>query len=445
MGFRKWVTTILSTTQVTQNVILLALMFIYRLKKLNPTVKGKSGSEFRLLTVALMLGNKFLDDNTYTNKTWAEVSGISVQEIHIMEVEFLSNMKYTLYVSELEWAAWHQKLGRFWDYFDKAATGTLARGTGSLLNMAPNLPSPPASIQASPPFQSSNGPSHPHPLSMPPYLAPPIPSPATRMPDVDLKPSSRKRSYEDANHDLPSKRPITAFSSTAGPSTSLLSRSPTREYAANRLPVPRLSVSTGGSSTGFFSNSYSAQLPSATRAPASWPYQGSQSWSHHNGRNPSPLNIPSSASLPSLPPLIQPHQYAPSSNSTNTIAQYTPNTNSTATISRDSSPTNGSFSQQSSQDLLSPSGYPRQRSSPYRPVRGVNTLLVPPPSTSLQLPAQQVGSQNMHYQPIGRPVSERKTGVVPYLHHQDGWLANAQSNIPWPTLPQPQQSLATYR
>lgn len=58
MGFRKWVTTILSTTQVSQNVILLALLFIYRLKKSNPSVKGKPGSEFRLLTVALMLGNK---------------------------------------------------------------------------------------------------------------------------------------------------------------------------------------------------------------------------------------------------------------------------------------------------------------------------------------------------------------------------------------------------
>ena len=57
-GFRKWVTTILSMTQVSQNVILLALMFIYRLKVLNPGVKGKVGSEFRLLTVALMLGNK---------------------------------------------------------------------------------------------------------------------------------------------------------------------------------------------------------------------------------------------------------------------------------------------------------------------------------------------------------------------------------------------------
>jgi hypothetical protein len=57
-GFRKWVVTILSTTQVTQNVILLALLFIYRLKTINPAVKGRSGSEYRLLTVALMLGNK---------------------------------------------------------------------------------------------------------------------------------------------------------------------------------------------------------------------------------------------------------------------------------------------------------------------------------------------------------------------------------------------------
>jgi hypothetical protein len=57
-GFKKWCYSILSTTQVTRNVILLALLFIYRLKKLNPTVKGRAGSEYRLVTVALMLGNK---------------------------------------------------------------------------------------------------------------------------------------------------------------------------------------------------------------------------------------------------------------------------------------------------------------------------------------------------------------------------------------------------
>lgn len=57
-GFMKWVTTILTTTQVSTSVVLLALLFIYRLKNQNPHVNGKAGSEYRLLTVALMLGNK---------------------------------------------------------------------------------------------------------------------------------------------------------------------------------------------------------------------------------------------------------------------------------------------------------------------------------------------------------------------------------------------------
>ena len=58
LPFQKWVTLILTTTMVSREVIVLALLFIFRLKKNNPTVKGKEGSEYRLLTVALMLGNK---------------------------------------------------------------------------------------------------------------------------------------------------------------------------------------------------------------------------------------------------------------------------------------------------------------------------------------------------------------------------------------------------
>src|SRR5690348_12234775 len=63
-----------------------------------------------------------LDDNTYTNKTWAEVSGISVVEIHVMEVEFLSNMRYSLLASKEQWAEWQTKLGKFGDYFKRAST-----------------------------------------------------------------------------------------------------------------------------------------------------------------------------------------------------------------------------------------------------------------------------------------------------------------------------------
>ncbi|EFW99789.1 cyclin-related 2 [Grosmannia clavigera kw1407] len=121
-SFKAWVSRILTTTQVTQNVVFLALLFIYRLKSLNPMVRGKPGSEFRLLTVALMLGNKFLDDNTYTNKTWSDVSTLNVKDIHVMEVEFLSNMRYSLLVSATEWKEWLVKLAKFRIYYERAST-----------------------------------------------------------------------------------------------------------------------------------------------------------------------------------------------------------------------------------------------------------------------------------------------------------------------------------
>ena len=61
-----------------------------------------------------------LDDNTCTNKIWAKVSGISLKEIHIMEVEFLSNIQYNLFASEDEWIKWHAKLKCFSAFYHEA-------------------------------------------------------------------------------------------------------------------------------------------------------------------------------------------------------------------------------------------------------------------------------------------------------------------------------------
>lgn len=84
--FRKWVYNVLSTTQVTQNVILLALLFIYRLKCSTPQIKGRGGSEYRLLTVSLMLGNKckhsLWKHHTAEEETLTPVSSPRRQHLH---------------------------------------------------------------------------------------------------------------------------------------------------------------------------------------------------------------------------------------------------------------------------------------------------------------------------------------------------------------------------
>ncbi|KAL8725605.1 MAG: hypothetical protein Q9181_006351 [Wetmoreana brouardii] len=431
MGFRKWVVSILSTTQVSQNVILLALMFIYRLKKLNPGVKGKLGSEFRLFTVALMLGNKFLDDNTYTNKTWAEVSGISVQEIHIMEVEFLSNMRYTLYASENEWKAWHVKLGKFWKYFE-AASKSPVEAPPKILNPPvpsphgpPNLPSPPASTHTSPPYVSSHSfnssaPAHPHPLSMPPYLPLAGASTLGPLPEPGLKSTSRKRNYDQGaeNVEPPTKRQAHSATSSVGSSTILTpstgngftpNTSFTTPSAAHlsslsgpRLPMPNLHISTGNSNTSYQGNaSNQLPLPSGPLKSANLP---------------SVSRLPQTGVLPSLP---QNMRFNPDTSSP--VTDWSSRRSSYATSAGTPSPTNVSFPQSAHTPThLSPAAFPLPRNSPYKPIRSVNTLLVPPPSASMHNPPHNLDYHQMQYQPLGKPASQSRPGVLPILHH-DSW------------------------
>jgi hypothetical protein len=429
-GFRKWVATILTTTQVAQNVILLALLFIYRLKQTNPTVKGKPGSEYRLLTVALMLGNKFLDDNTYTNKTWAEVSGISVQEVHIMEVEFLSNMRYSLFTSKEKWTEWHGILGKFGTFFDQAskipASGAVSPvGPQNMLGVPSNVvPSPPTQQQTSPPTSTVYSPSH-MALSNTPLLQPQATSaavsPIGALPE--LGPIQRKRSA-DYTTEPPAKRQAHGFApgpySNAPPIPTLqtpINRSFEPPPSVNRLPpLPSLSI------------------PPPQQAPPSQV----KTWSElplpvPGGRSmamvyPPPVQWqqPSSTPTTSGPPSFS-HSYTPSTEQSRQISPYPP--------SAGSSPSSASYAATNSRQL-SPSHFLNQRQSPYRPVRGVHTLLVPPPQTSIHNPARNIAYDQMQYQPLGRPMTDRRSGLLPYMD-RSAWPETNQFN----QLPIPQQPI----
>lgn len=406
-------------------MVILALLFIYRLKTINPGVKGKPGSEYRLLTVALMLGNKFLDDNTYTNKTWADVSGISVQEVHIMEVEFLSNMKYNLFTSAEEWGEWHATLGKFGTFFERASRAPLEASSRALgpptptLRVPPNLPSPPHSTQASPPYLNGFSPNNANSFSNTPTLLPQISSAAVSpigpLPELNLRPGSRKRSYDDQAQEPAPKRPLRNFAPTetqpaytSVPQQSALTQPASQPTSVPPMlpPLPNLSV---------------PQLPPPNTRSNSLVYPPPMQWSQPSSMPPAPAaTLPPAISIPQSQP-------APSGPS----RQLSP----LPTDSSASSPLHPSFGPGApKQNRLSPSFYLSQRSSPYRPVRTVNTLLVPPPSSSISQPPR-LGFDQMQYQPLGRPSNERRAGPLPYMNH-DAWPTTNQFNQ-WPVLPQP--------
>lgn len=426
-GFRKWVATILTTTQVAQNVILLALLFIYKLKLTNPTVKGKPGSEYRLLTVALMLGNKFLDDNTYTNKTWAEVSGISVQEVHIMEVEFLSNMRYSLFTSQKKWEEWHVILGKFGTFFDRASKTPASGAISPIGPPTPSLqvpqnfvPSPPTVMQTSPPTSMMYSPVHPY--SNTPLLQPQATSTAVSPigPLPDIGPLIQRKRSTDNSAEPPPKRQAHGFA--PGPYSNApliptlqapINRSFEPPPSMNRLPpLPSLSIPTPQSNPPVQVKNWSdLPLPAPGSRSMAMVYPPPVQWQH-------PVSTPTSTAPPPFPPT-----YTPTADRSRQVSPYPP--------SAGSSPVSATFPS-SGQRQLSPSYFLNQRQSPYRPVRGVHTLLVPPPSTSMHNPARHIAFDQMQYQPLGRPMTERRVGPLPYM---DAWSEGHHYN----QLPIPQQ------
>ncbi|SPO31307.1 uncharacterized protein UTRI_05882_B [Ustilago trichophora] len=104
--FTDFVRNMLNATQVSKSVIILALLYIHRLKSKNPGLRGQDGSEFRLFVTALMLANKFLDDHTYTNKTWSDLSGLKLKDVTKMEIEFWLGLSSNIHASDADFRSW---------------------------------------------------------------------------------------------------------------------------------------------------------------------------------------------------------------------------------------------------------------------------------------------------------------------------------------------------
>ena len=440
-SFSKWTHGVLSTTQVTQNVILLALQFIYRLKLSTPRIKGRAGSEYRLLTVALMLSNKFLDDNTYTNKTWAEVSGFAVTEIHVMEVEFLNNLRYNLLVSAKEWDEWLEDLACFHEYYERALVLPQTQPPPTLLPSPTNgsfySPQHRAVTPGMPFTDTSLTPVSVNRLSPKTTLQPSgssflhnSTSPAGLRNDVEYLAPPRKRSLEQdmceqhiAKRPAPNRPPPSEHTKMSVPQLSIITTNPITSQAQvvpDMISLPPLQPGMRAMSTVY---PQQQQQPVMVNVP-----QPAIS-------TPTSLNAPASmaypvSSLPSQPASIgyrtPSKHHSPTSltpaYASSPLGELVPN-----------SAVNTPMGQ--TPFFNSPMTYLEQRHSPYRPIRHVHHL---GQATSLDhyhlaVPVQPA---QMHYQALGRR-DDVRSGVVPeFLLYNRQPVVQQPTQLPTPGYPQ---------
>ncbi|KAL6703346.1 hypothetical protein ACN47E_009764 [Coniothyrium glycines] len=122
ISFKKWVHQVLCATRLPSATILLSMFY---LNTRIPMLAGEPKTDthlFRLLTIALVLGSKFLDDNTFINRSWSEVSGIRVDELNRLEMEWLNAIDYKLHRDPTEQQGWTSWSEHWKEYQSHAAT-----------------------------------------------------------------------------------------------------------------------------------------------------------------------------------------------------------------------------------------------------------------------------------------------------------------------------------
>lgn len=120
---RKFVLQILSSTRLPSSTILLGLVYLKeRMAMLNPVAPSRDPLFFhRMLTIALLLASKFLDDNTFQNKSWSEVTGLPVIDLNALEKTWLEEIGWHLHVDP-EGTKGFSQYKLMWDAYRKSGS-----------------------------------------------------------------------------------------------------------------------------------------------------------------------------------------------------------------------------------------------------------------------------------------------------------------------------------
>ena len=155
--FRKYVSQVLTSTRLPSSTIFYGLYYLaHRMTELSKArifPKG-AGQVYRMFTTALLLGSKFLDDNTFQNRSWSDVSNIPVAELNILELEWLKSIEWNLHVD-----VDHPDGFRLWEAKWRSFQAKKVELSLASLKLSPMNPN----IQRQPSFSKQNSSTLPYP------------------------------------------------------------------------------------------------------------------------------------------------------------------------------------------------------------------------------------------------------------------------------------------
>lgn len=117
---------VLNQTRLPSSTVILGITYLAQRLAFESTSYGAAPDApllpmnqlYEYLTISLILANKFLDDNTFTNTSWSDISGILRHDLNVSERDWLKKLGYSLHLNPLEqkgWSTW-RKAWETWEF-----------------------------------------------------------------------------------------------------------------------------------------------------------------------------------------------------------------------------------------------------------------------------------------------------------------------------------------
>jgi len=97
--------------------LIVSLIYIDRVFEINPKACLNRLNVHKFVLISMMIAIKFNEDDCYTNKFYAEVGGLTLKELNILELEFCKLIRFKFHVLEEEFNLYIKYLQKYANKF----------------------------------------------------------------------------------------------------------------------------------------------------------------------------------------------------------------------------------------------------------------------------------------------------------------------------------------
>ncbi|KAK8890314.1 Cyclin-dependent protein kinase [Tritrichomonas musculus] len=105
-----YITFLREKTHTSKSCFIIAMILLDRLLRLQSGIQITPNTVHKLFLCSLMTASKFNTDLNLSNEAWAAIGGVRIEEMNILEIEFLFLLQFSINVKKDEYEQYNKEL-----------------------------------------------------------------------------------------------------------------------------------------------------------------------------------------------------------------------------------------------------------------------------------------------------------------------------------------------